>query len=428
MSLIATAKRGAIGAGLVGFIASARVRAHPYSLYRTLGRLAPVHESLLGAWIVTSHAEASRLLRDPRLGSDEAKVDLSSLRLDNPLLKLVSRGGDDERRVHGEFAKRFHEVMLFRDPPDHTRLRSLVSRAFTPKRVEGLEARVGELVDEILERASKAPQFDLMRELAYPLPARVICELFGVPCEDQDLVVAQAPKLAVGIDPTPLRTAESEHEADQAMEVLVSYLETLIDARRRSPGDDLLSALIAVEEQGEQLSTDELISNVVLLLIAGHETTANLLGNGLVALLAHPRELAKLQDDPALDRSAVEELLRFDSPVQMCERITLDHVEVGGQVVPPGRLMVLLIGAANRDRSVFDQPDQLDLGRDPNPHLAFGAGAHFCLGAALARLEGRIVLGTLVRRYPNLRLVPHGARRRNSFTVRGYTRLEVTLQ
>ena len=425
MSISRSATRGALSAGLLGFVASPRVRASPYWLYRTLGRLDPVHESFLGAWIVSTHADASRLLRDPKLGSDEAKVDLSALRLNGQLLKLITRGGDEEARREGEFARRFREVMLFRDPPDHDRLRALVAKAFTPRRVELLERRIGELVDEMLDRVAKDEPFDVMRDIAYPLPARVICELFGVPEEDQDLVVSQAPKLAIGIDPTPMRTQESETEADGAARVLVSYLEDLIDQRRRSPRDDLLSALSAAEEQGQQLSTDELVSNVLLLLIAGHETTANLVGNGLVALLRHPAELRRLQDDPSADRTAIEELLRYDSPVQMTQRIVLEDVSLRHHDLAAGRLVVILIGAANRDADVFDEPDRLDIARSPNPHLAFGAGAHFCLGAPLARLEGRIVVCSLVRRFPNLQLVPKGATRRNSFTIRGFSSLRL---
>jgi cytochrome P450 len=317
----------------------------------------------------------------------------------------------------------FNELMLFRDPPDHTRLRALVVKAFTPRRVESLAGRIQQLVDEILDDATPRGRMDLMRELAYPLPARIICELVGVPRTDVPLVVRHAPALAIGLDPGPMRPPEAVKRADHATVELIDYMSGLIAERRRSPGEDLLSALIAAEEDGETLSHDELVATVLLLLLAGHETTANLVGNGLSALYRNPSELVRLREDPGVEKTAVEELLRYDTPVQMTVRTALDDVEIDGHLVEKGRLAVLIIGAANRDPAVFESPSKLDLARSPNPHLAFGGGAHFCIGAPLARLEGRIVLSALVRRFPNLRVV--GSERRKSFTIRGFSRLEV---
>jgi cytochrome P450 len=220
-----------------------------------------------------------------------------------------------------------------------------------------------------------------------------------------------------------MRPAEAVERADHATLELVEYMSGLIEERRRSPGEDMLSALIAAEQDGETLSQRELIATVLLLLLAGHETTANLVGNGLFALHRNRAALARLRDDPSVDKTAADELLRYDTPVQMTVRTALDDVEVDGHLIEKGREAVLVIGAANRDPAVFESPAKLDLARNPNPHLSFGGGAHFCIGAPLARLEGRIVLGSLVRRFPNLRIV--GTERRKSFTIRGFRRLEV---
>jgi cytochrome P450 len=268
-----------------------------------------------------------------------------------------------------------------------------------------------------------------MSEFAYPLPARVICELLGVPKDDERFIVSQAPALGTGLDPAPMRTPQSVAAANDATNALVDYLGGLIAERKRTPKDDMLSALIAAEESGESLSHDELVSTILLLLVAGHETTANLIGNGTLALLRHPDQLVRLRagDDPELDRSAVEELMRFDGPIQMVERITLEPVTIGSREIPAGRIVVCLTAAANRDPAVFASPDRLDLGRTPNPHVGFGGGPHFCLGAALARLEARIALGVLARRYPRLRLLDPKPSWRPSFTIRGLRELPVAL-
>jgi cytochrome P450 len=376
-----------------------------------------MHDSPLGIWVLSRHGDVTAALRNPLLGSDESKADASLLRLGG-IERLLSRGhrSVEER---GPFQQMFSRLMLFRDPPDHTRLRGLVAKAFTPRRAESLAPRIAELVDEILDRVAPAGHMELMRELAYPLPARVICELLGVPRQDEELIVAQAPALAVGLDPSPMRTAVAVAAADQAATVIGDYLADLIALRRRQPGDDLLSALIEAEEGGAGLDHDELVATAMLLLIAGHETTANLIGNGMLALLRHPRQLEQLRRDPGLDRPAVDELLRFDSPVQMVQRIALDDVTISGTTIPKGHIVVLCTGAANRDPAAFHEPNQLDLGRSPNPHLAFGGGAHFCIGAPLARIEARLVIGRVIRRFPGLHMTGRTEHWRPSFTIRG---------
>jgi cytochrome P450 len=248
----------------------------------------------------------------------------------------------------------------------------------------------------------------------------VICELLGVPEGDHDLFIRHAPALAVGLDPSPMRSADSLKRANEATVALTRYLDDLIGRRRRDPGDDLLSALITAEEGGASLTHDELIATVLLLILAGHETTANVLGNSMLRLMGDRSSLSELG---ALDvegaKAAVEELLRLDGPVQMAERITLEPTEVGDAELGAGRILVLLVTAANRDPEVFDEPDRMRFGRSPNPHVAFGAGPHFCIGAALARLELRIALQALAGRLPHTTHIAGVARHRPSFTLRG---------
>ncbi|MCU1448110.1 MAG: cytochrome [Acidimicrobiales bacterium] len=409
--------------GLLAFVASPAIRRNPHRLYQLLQRLDPVHESPFGLWVLSRHADVQAFLRNPALGSDEDKADDDAFKLDRWARLFVRQGAQSE----GAFREVFTQVMLFRDPPDHTRLRSLVAKAFTPKRVEALGPRIAELVAELLEAPAERGELELMSELAYPLPARVICELLGVPRADVDLFVSRAPALGVGLDPAPMRTPDVVRAADVATRELLVYLDGLIADRQAHPGDDLLSALIHAEEAGDRLSHRELMATVLLLLIAGHETTANLIGNGILALLRHPAELQRLREDEALDRSAVDELLRYDGPIQMTQRISLEPVPIGNDQIPSGRYVILCVAAANRDPAVFADPNRLDLARDPNPHVAFGGGAHFCIGAALARLEGRMAIGALVRRFPRLRLRTERPQWRPSFTVRGLTKLHLSL-
>lgn len=416
------ARAGAITPGLVAFMLSPRLRRHPYLPYRMLRSLDPVHQSPFGLYVFSRHADVVASLRHPRLGSDEHKADMSVFNL-GPFEKLFQKRG--RARNDGPFAQTFDRLMLFRDAPDHTRLRRLASKAFTPPRAEQMAPRITELVVSTLDRVAPRGSMEVMRELAYPLPALVIGEMLGIPDEDIGRFVSHAPTLAVGLDPGPMRTAASVAAADRAVAELTDYLTTLIDKRRADPGDDLLSALIQAEEGGDSLDTDELIAMVLLLVVAGHETTANLIGNGLVALLDHPDELARWRSDPALDKTAIEELLRFDSPVQMSQRITLEEVELAGETIPAGRMIILCLGAANRDPEAFPDPDRLDLGRGSNHHLSFGGGSHFCLGAALARVEARIVLTHLIRRLPNLERAGKPVRR-PSFTIRGLESLPLS--
>jgi cytochrome P450 len=296
------------------------------------------------------------------------------------------------------------------DPPDHTRLRRLVAGAFTPRAIAGLEPWIREVTARLLTAADGAAGFDLIDALAFPLPIAVICHLLGVPAEDQAQFRAWGHDVAATLDPQTAATAQGQTRAAEL--ALTGYLRDLARERRANPDDSILSALIAAEEEGDRLSSGEVVSTALLLLIAGFETTVNLIGNGTVALLGDPDNWNRLRQDPALVPAAIEEMLRYDSPVQLTSRIATEDVEVGGSMIEAGRAIIVSIGGANRDPEVFEQPDEFRIDRpDPGRHLSFSLGTHHCLGAALARLEGRIAIEELTRRYPALELAAQPTRR-----------------
>ena len=300
--------------------------------------------------------------------------------------------------------------LLTMDPPDHTRLRLLVAGAFTPRAIAGLEPWIRELTVRLLTAADGAAGFDLIDALAFPLPIAVICHLLGVPAEDQAQFRAWGHDVAATLDPQTAATAQAQTRAAEL--ALTGYLQDLVRERRANPDDSILSALIAAEEEGDRLSSGEVVSTALLLLIAGFETTVNLIGNGTVALLGDPDNWNRLRQDPALVPAAIEEMLRYDSPVQLTSRIATEDVEVGGSMIEAGRAIIVSIGGANRDPEVFEQPDEFRIDRpDPGRHLSFSLGTHHCLGAALARLEGRIAIEELTRRYPTLELAAPPTRR-----------------
>ena len=374
-------------------------REDPYPLYRYLHAAAPVQWSdVLDAWTLARYADVVESLTDPRFSADRAPE--------------VDEGYSIARS------------MLVSDPPDHTRLRALVQKAFTPRMVEQLRPRIGSIVRELIERiGTRGGQFDVITDLAYPLPVMVIAELLGVPPEDRETFRDWSAALAASLD--PLVSQELAQRAAEARDALHGYLRGIIAERRRAPRADLISALVAVEERGEILSEPELVVMCTLLLIAGHETTVNLIGNGMLALIQHPEQYAQLREAPALIGTAVEELLRFDSPVQLTGRIASEPLEIGGQLIEAGQWVLPLLGAANRDPQQFAQPERLDLTRNPNPHLGFGRGIHFCLGAPLARLEGQVAIAALVQRFGTLELAAPPVRR-DQITLPGLRSLPVS--
>jgi cytochrome P450 len=317
--------------------------------------------------------------------------------------------------------------MLDRDPPDHTRLRGLVSKAFTPRVVEGLRPRIQQIVDELLAGVAGRGSMDLIEEFAYPIPVAVICEMLGVPVEDHERFKDWSLDIARGLDLIWLGPdSEVGRRSVAARQSLAEYFRGLIAQRRAAPRADMLSGLIAAEEAGDKLNETELLATCILLLIAGHETTVNLIGNGTLALLRHRDQLRRLQQDPTLIGSAIEELLRYDGPVQRTARIPSEDVTIGGRTIARGEMVMPFIGAADRDPVQFPEPDRLDIGRADNRHIAFGWGIHFCLGAPLARIEGQIAINTLIKKWPKLALATDRPEYRQSLTLRGLKALPVS--
>ena len=381
-------------------------RADPYPRYRSWRENAPAHRA--GDVLVLSrHEDCTAVLRNPAFGHTEQDP---PQRRQNPA--LVDENGRPVRSFLGL------------NPPDHTRLRRLVSAAFTPRRVAHLAPRIEVLARQHVDDVLSGGPVDLIGTLAAPLPVVVISELLGVPARDRDLFAGWSHAMARGLDPDFLLPPETLDQQARARAEFVDYFRGLIADRRHHPGDDLLSALVGVRDQGDALTEQELLATCVLLLIAGHETTVNLIGNGTLALLRNPAQLRQLRSDPDGAERAVEEMLRYDSPVQLTLRYALDDTAVAGTPVPAGTVVLALLGAANRDPEAHDDPDRFAITREPTRHLAFGQGIHFCLGAPLARLEGKIVFHELARRQPTLHLAAEPEWKTN-IVLRGMSRLPV---
>jgi cytochrome P450 len=404
---------------LIRLLLTPEGRADPYVLYRELRESAPVLRSTLGPIVLSRYDDCLHALRDPRLGRGAA---LRAAGGGSPL-GLAGLGADPE--ASEAFFSRAGNNMLFADPPDHTRLRHLVSRAFTPRRVEQLRPAVQDMVRHRLDAMLDAGDVDVMEVLAFPLPVTVIGELVGVPEADragfQPLIRAAVAALDPTSDPAAVRAAAV------AMDQARSYFADLVAERRRAPQDDLLSGLIASRDAGDALSDDEVIATALLLFSAGFETTTNLIGNGLLALLQHPDQLRTWRDDPTLGVRAVDELLRWDSPVQLNLRTALEPAEVAGEPLVTGDVVIVLQGGANRDPGRFDHADRLDVSRaDPAP-LSFGWGIHHCLGAALARMEGEVVFHALLARCRRIELRDDQPSWRPTLTLRGLAALPVAV-
>lgn len=394
-------------------IASPEFKANPYPFYARLRDESPVCRVILPtgepAWLITRYADVLMVLKDERFVKD----------IRNALTPQQLAGQRWFRKIFVSLRRN----MLSLDPPDHTRLRALVQRAFTPPMVEQMRPRIEALTDGLFDAVQSRGRMDLIRDYALPLPTTIIAEMLGVPAKDRHRFHRWSHAL--------MSAASSTWGLVRAIPnalALMRYIRKIIRVRRADPGDDLVSALIQAEEAGDRLSEAELLSMIVLLLVAGHETTVNLIGNGTLALLEHPEQWQKLRDDPALIKPAVEELLRYASPVEMAtERYAREDVTVAGVTIPRGEIVLAVIASANRDERQFPHPDSLDITREPNKHLAFGLGTHFCLGAPLARLEGQIAIDTLLRRAPELRLAasPDALRWRRGLLLRGLESLPV---
>ncbi len=386
-------------------LASPRFKANPYPFYARLRAEAPVFcmRKPIGGrvWLVTRYDDVLSVLKDERFANDWS-----------PRMPWVLR----------RFARPLTQGMLNKDAPDHTRLRTLISKAFTPRRIEGLRERIQNVCDDLLAAAAPSGRIELVHAYAMPLPVTIIAEMLGVPARDRLRFYAWSKSLMEGSTPTRFLRAIYN------VWLLVRYLRRVLAERRAHPQEDLATALVQAEESGDKLSEDELLAMLMLLLVAGFETTTNLIASGTLALVQHPEQRERFRQGPALAESAIEELLRYTSPLELASvRYTREEVTLRGVSIPRGALVGPVLGSANHDESQFPSPESLELAREPNRHLAFGLGAHFCLGAPLARLEGRIALTTLFRRFPNLRLAqpPESLRWRKSVILRGLEELQV---
>ena len=387
----------------------------PYPYYAWLRAERPVFQGPLGDWAVSTYADVTRVIRDPMFSSNQMGNN-ENFQAIRPML--------EEQLGVGDLLRLQERAMLFLDPPDHTRLRRLVSKAFSTRAVDALRPRAEQVVAELL--ANVDDELEVISQLAYPLPITMICELLGVPLEDKVLFEEWTPAAIKVLDPSD--DFSVLQEAQEAIRHFMDYFRELIARRRGEPGDDVLTALLAAEEDGERLTEQDLLSTCILLLIAGHETTVNLIGNGTLALLRNPGELQRLQSEPSLIGSAIEEMLRFDAPVQMTGRTALTDLDVGGQTVRKGEQVIALLASANRDPAQFPDPDRLDIGRNDRNQVAFGGGIHVCLGAPLARLEARCAIGGMIARWPRGFELAAAPERKESITLRGLASLRVAVR
>jgi len=388
------------------------VLADPYPLYARLRAEDPVHwDPFLHAWIVTRYSDVLTVLHDYSADRTPTPEQLTAMGLSHltPIAKVMVR------------------QMLFMDAPVHTRLRGLASVAFTPRRIEVLRAHIQEIADRLLDSAVPSGRMDLMAQFANPLPAIVTAEMLGVPAEDHERLKLWSADFAEML-------GNFQHNPDRVPRVLRSveemteYFRGAIADQRRTPREGLVRSLLTAEVDGDRLSEEEVIANCIVTMVGGQETTTNLIGNGVLTLLRHPPELERLREDPSLSASAVEELLRYESPSQHTARMAPSDRELGGRPIRKRQAVIAVMGAANRDPERFPDPDRLDLSRQPNRHVAFGWAAHFCFGAPLARMEGQIAFDTLLRRLPELRLAPGPLEWRENLGLRGLKSLPVSFR
>ncbi len=382
----------------------------PYPSYERLRTTDPMHVTAYGAFLASRHAEVTQVLRDKRFGKDfveRSKRRYGPKIMEEPIFRAMSHW------------------MLQQDPPDHTRLRGLVVKAFTARRIEDMRPRIQQVVDQTIDAVIGRGRMDLIEDFAFRLPVTIICDMLGIPEEHRETFYKSSRDGGRILEPVPL-TPEEIAQANAANAMAKMYFEQLFELRRKNPGEDLTTQLVHAEEDGSKLTNEELTANIILLFGAGHETTVNLVGNGLLALHRNPDQLALLKADPSLVTGAIEEFLRYDSSVQMTGRVALEDIDdLGGKRIPKGESVLCLLGSANRDSAVYpDHPDRLDIRRPNVRPLSFGGGIHYCLGAQLARLEAEIAIATLLRRIPELRLDDaEQPEWRPTFVLRGLKRL-----
>ncbi|MCK1737606.1 cytochrome P450 [Bradyrhizobium sp. 138] len=401
--------QGAGGAPLFNPLSPDFIR-DPYPHYDRLRTVDPVHVTPFGQFVTSRHADVSLVMRDRRFGKDfveRSKRRYSDKIMDEPVFRSMSHW------------------MLQADPPDHTRLRGLVVKAFTARRVEDMRPRIQEIVDQAIDAVIDRGHMDLIENFAFRLPVTIICEMLGIPEDHREVFYKSSRDGGRLLDPVPL-SADEIKKGNEGNLMAQMYFQQLFELRRKNPGDDLTTQLVQAEEDGNKLTNEELTANIILLFGAGHETTVNLIGNGLLALHRNPDQLALLKARPELMVGAIEEFLRYDSSVQMTGRVALEDIDdLGGKRIPKGETVLCLLGSANRDPAVYpDRPDRLDVTRQNVKPLSFGGGIHFCLGAQLARIEAEIAMATLLRRLPDLRIDDvENPEWRPTFVLRGLKRL-----
>jgi len=389
----------------------------PYPTYARLHEEGPIHyvevAGKWAVWSIFSHTECASIAKDARLSAKRAQQMLLPLPL-------------SRQPEFSELARMLSLWMIFMDPPEHTRLRKLLNKGFSPAAVEALRPQVEVIVDQMLSPLKSGSELDLMHVFANPMPVQIILEMLGIPQELREMFEGWSRDIAA-FRGNPNRTVEEAQAAQDALVHLTEFFRKTVAERRRNKGNDLISLLIDIEEEGEALTEEELYAQCIALLFAGHETTRNLIGNGMYTLLKNPDQLAELREHPEMIRSAVEEILRYESPVQFTARVLKEDMVICGQEIRKGWTVQCMLGAANRDPKQFKDPDQLDLKRLNNQHLAFGAGVHACIGAQLARLEGQVALLNLVQRFPNMKLSGPRPEWAPTFGLRGLPRLSVTV-
>lgn len=389
--------------------------ADPYPMYHQLRVDDPVHWSdALGAWLLTRYDDVIATLRNTQHFSSNGRM-----------LAVLDHVSPADRAQLGLFETHFAVGLISSDPPDHTRLRTLINKAFTPRVIDRLRPRIQALVDAFLDAAMERGEMDVIHDLAYPLPATVIAELLGAPPQDRDLFKGWSDDI-LAFQGTGRITTDVLQRSQHGLHEMRAFLMDLLAARRRVPRDDLLSRMAEAETGGEKLTEAELLTTCVTLLTAGHETTTNLIGNGLYTLLRHPDQLRRLQLEPDLLPTAIEEMLRYESPLQRNPRRVANDITLHGKQLKQGDMVLQVLGAANRDPAQFRDPDRFRIARQPNRHVAFGFGVHFCLGAPLARLEAPLAIGTVLRRLPHLQLTHAPGEWYEHGLLRGLRSLPVT--
>ncbi|HEU4509009.1 MAG TPA: cytochrome P450 [Pyrinomonadaceae bacterium] len=389
---------------------------NPYQIYSHLRTAAPLHwvdKFRNGAWVVPRYADVLTALHDARLSSRRSHT-------------LTAALPPDVQDEFATFNRIFSKWMLFLDPPEHSRLRKLLNKEFTPNMIQRLRPRIQQVVDSLLDNVAGNSEMEFMTEFANPLPVRVIAEMLGIPGEDQYDFGIWSEDLA-NFFGNAAPTIDTARRAQNSLVSLTEYFRALLPERRANKGDDLVSLLLQVEEEGDALTTEELLAQCTLLLVAGHETTRNLLGNGLLALLQHPDQFARLKENPSLIGLAVREFARFDSPVQFSGRAATEDFMWHDQEIKQGQTVILLLGSANHDPEKFTRPEQLDIARDEGIALSFGHGTHFCIGAALAYTEAEIAFTTLLERTSGLRMLDEAPAWRTNLSFRGLNKLRLSL-